>query len=173
MSEKYKIQCKICGREFESSYKHAQICSEECREENKKLHARKQTADRREKNRALMGTRFCTVCGKEFPIKNWNQKVCSKECVLKHRSKTKAINKRKKKEQIVAVAKQKEQKMIPLVKDSVAAQKAGTSYGKHAAVPYLAKQSEEMAKRRRELDAEWEKKRNEKKNVENHDEVLL
>lgn len=173
MSEKYKIKCKICGREFESSYKHATLCSEECRKENKRLHARKQTVDRREKNRALMGTGICVVCGKEFPLKNWNQKVCSKGCILKHKSKTKAINRLKKKEQIVAIAKHKEQKMIPLVKDSVAAQKAGTSYGKYAIKPYLAKQSEEMAKRRRELDAEWEKKRNEKKNVENHDEVLL
>lgn len=159
MSEKYKINCKICGKEFETPYHHASLCSEECRDENKRLHARKQTVDRREKNRALMGTRVCVVCGKEFQIKNWNMKMCSKECILKQKSSTKTINKRKKKEQAVTVQKQKKKKLSQLVQYSLDAEKAGTSYGKYESRSYIAKQSEEMAKRRRELDAEWERKR--------------
>lgn len=168
-----KIRCKICGREFESSCKHAQLCSEECRKENKKIHSKKHADKCKEQNRALMGTRICTVCGKEFSPKNWNQKVCSKECVPENRRKRDAIKKQKKKEEKVKVKNKRRRKIIPLVQDSLKAQEAGMSYGKYAAIPYLAKQSEEMAKRRRELDAEREKKRNEKKNVENHDEVLL
>lgn len=160
-----EVKCKICGKSFTPAHKSTKLCSEECKKESKKLSSKKQTDKRREINRALMGTRFCEVCGKEFPIKNWNMKRCSKECTLEQKRSLDRINKRKKREQAVTVRKQKEQKMIPLVKDSVAAQKECTSYGKYAIKPYLANQSEEMAKRRRELDAEWEKKRNEKKNL--------
>ena len=160
-----EIKCKICGKQFTPAHKNVKLCSDECKKESKRLSAKKQTVDRREKNRALMGTRICEVCGKEFPIKNWNMKRCSKECTLEQKKSTDRINKRKKREQVVTVAKQKKQKQIQLVQDSLEAQKASTSYGKYALKPYLAKQSEEMAKRRRELDAEWERKRNEKKNL--------
>lgn len=175
MSGTHRIKCKICGREFESSYKHATLCSDECRQENKKLHARKQhvqkTAERREKNSTL--TRTCGVCGKEFHSKNWNQIMCSKECVLVHRRKAQSIYKKEKRQEVVKVITRRNRKSIPLVQDSLKAEEAGTTYGKYALIPYLAKQSEEMAKHRRELDAEWEKKRNEKKNGQIHDEVLL
>ena len=168
MSELYKIKCRICGMEFESSHRQARLCSEECRKENKKIVARKQTAkktaERREKNSALMEQKTCVVCGKKFLANNWIQKVCSKECTLEHRRKTQAINKQKKKEDVVKVITRRNRKQIPLVQDSLKAEEAGTTYGKYALIPYLAKQSEEMAKRRRELDAEWERKRNEKKN---------
>lgn len=167
MSDIYTIKCRICGKEFIPANKKTQLCSEECRKENKKLHARKQnaekTAERREKNSAL--TRTCVICGKEFSVKNWNQKMCSKECVLEHRRKAQSIYKKEKREEVVKVITRRNRKQIPLVQMSVEAQqKAGTSYGKYASIPYLEKQSEEMAKRRRELDAEWERKRNEKKN---------
>lgn len=168
MSEIYKIQCRICGREFESSHKHAQLCSEECRKENKKILARKQTAqktaERRERNSSMMEQKTCVVCGRKFLANNWIQKTCSKECTLKHRRTSQAINKQKKKEDVVKVITRRNRKQIPLVQDSLKAEEAGTSYGKYALKPYLEKQSEEMAKRRRELDAEWERKRNEKKN---------
>lgn len=160
-----EVICKICGKSFIPAHKNSKLCSEECKKESRKLSSKKQTAERREINRALMGTRFCEVCGKEFPIKNWNMKRCSKECTREQKRSIDRNNKRKKREQVAAVAKQKKQKQIPLVCDSVKAQKEHTTYGKYAIRPYLAKQSEEMAKRRRELDAEWEKKRNEKKNL--------
>ena len=43
---------------------------------------------------------------------------------------------------------------------SVQAGNAHTTYGKLELQNYLAKQSLEMAKRRRELDLEWERKKN-------------
>lgn len=166
MCELPKIKCRICGKEFAPEHKNTRLCSEECRKENKKLHSRKQTSEktakRREKNSSL--TRVCIVCGKEYPVKNWNQKMCSEKCVIEHRRKAQLIYKKEKRQEVVKVITRRNRKQIPLVQDSVEAEKAGTSYGKYALIPYLAKQSEEMAKRRRELDAEWERKRNEKKN---------
>lgn len=159
MSEKYKITCKICGKEFEASYKRTKLCSAECKKENKKLYARNQAIERKEKNRELMGTKFCVVCGKEFSARNWNQKTCSRKCFKEHARKTDAINKKKKKEEVVKVKNERSRKQIASVQDNQKAQEAGMSYGKYALIPYLAKQSKEMAKRRRELDAEWERKR--------------
>lgn len=164
MTELPKIKCRICGKQFTPSNGNTKLCSEDCKKENKRIIARKYAEKRRKENPALMGTKTCIVCGKEFPVKNWNQKTCSEECILEHRKKSQTSRRQRKKETVVKVKQQRNKKQIPLVLDSIEAEKAGTSYGKYKVIPYIEKQSEEMALHRRELDLLWERKRNEKKN---------
>jgi hypothetical protein len=112
----------------------------------------------RSENRRMLGTKICTVCGKEFAPKNSRQVRCSRTCTIERRTEYKREY-RKTKKQIAEDQKIRNTKVNPIVEVGVQAGKAGTSYGKYESRFYIARQSEEMAKRRRELDAEWERKR--------------
>lgn len=153
-------KCKICGKEFIVTSRTKTICSAECRLENKKLMSRRQMQKRKEENRKLLGTKKCEVCGKEFAPKNSLQVRCSRSCTRKTGTEYKQAYRKITKKEIEEGQKLRAKKEKELVGMSVQAGNAGTSYGKYESQFYLAKQSEEMAKRRRELDAEWERKRN-------------
>lgn len=152
-------KCKICGKEFVVTPRTKTLCSAECRIESKRLSSRKQMQESREANRKRLGTRFCSVCGKEFAPKNGRQVRCSRSCTKKIGTEYKQEYRKVTKKQIADEEKLRKKKEKELVKYSVLAGKEKTSYGKYESQFYIAKQSEEMAKRRRELDAEWERKK--------------
>ena len=152
--------CKICGKEFTPSSKCKTICSDECREKNVKLMFREQARRRREKNREHLGTKFCEVCGKEFVPRTSLMVRCSSACTAKRGIVYKRENRKVKKEKIAVAKKLKVDREAEIDKLTVQAwTEYKTSYGKLEMKNYLAKQSDEMAKRRRELDAEWERKK--------------
>ncbi len=153
-------KCKICGKEFIVTPRMKLICSAECRIENKKIIARRNAQKMREENRRRLGTKQCAVCGKEFSPKNSRQVRCSRNCTKNRSSEYKAEYRKITKKQIADEQKARAKKEKELVRYSVLAGNEKTSYGKYESQFYLAKQSEEMAKRRRELDAEWERKKN-------------
>lgn len=148
--------CKICGKEFIPTQKSRKLCSDECRKISKNMTAKKQQEGRKEKNRELLGTRTCTVCGKEFQPRNSKMIRCSSACTAKRGNDYKALNRKARIEETNA---KKEAKLNDLVERTVEARESGTSYGKLELKPFLAQQSEDMAKRRREMEAEWERKR--------------
>lgn len=152
-------KCKICGKEFIVTPRMKLICSAECRIENKKIIARRNAQKMREENRMRLGTKKCAVCGKEFSPKNSRQVRCSRSCTQKRGTEYKQEYRKITKKQIADEQKRRKQKEKELTGMSVQAGKAGMTYGKLEMQDYLAKQSFEMAKRRRELDAEWERKR--------------
>ena len=115
---------------------------------------------KREENRKQIGMKKCEVCGKEFSPKNRLQVRCSRDCTRDRGAEYKQKHRKITKKQIADEQKAREKKEKELVKYSVLAGNEKTSYGKYESKFYIAKQSEEMAKRRRELDAEWERKRN-------------
>lgn len=152
-------RCNVCGKEFIVTPRMKTLCSAECRLESKRISSRKQMQKKREENRKLLGTRFCTVCGKEFAPKNSLQVRCSRSCTQKRGTEYKQEYRKITKKQIADEQKARAKNEKELVKYSVLAGNEKTSYGKYESRFYLEKQSEEMAKRRRELDAEWERKR--------------
>lgn len=153
-------KCKVCGNEFAVTPKNKTLCSDACRKESDRLSAKKQAEERKAINRKLLGTKFCTVCGKEFAPKNNRQVRCSRVCTRKLGNDYKQEYRKVTKKQIAEEQKLRVKKEKELVEFTVQAWKSGgRSYGKMEMMNYLAKQSEEMAKRRRELDAEWERKR--------------
>jgi endogenous inhibitor of DNA gyrase (YacG/DUF329 family) len=152
-------KCKICGKEFITTPRHQTICSAECRIENNRVNVRNYARKKREERRMELGTRFCTVCGKEFSPKNGNQIRCSRRCTQNRSGEYKAEYRKVTKQQMQAEQKLRAKKEKEIVAMSVQAGKAHTTYGKLEMQNYLAKQSLEMARRRRELDAEWERKR--------------
>lgn len=152
-------KCKICGKEFITTPRHKTICSAECRIENNRVNVRNYTRKKREERRRELGTRFCTVCGKEFSPKNGNQIRCSRRCTQNRSGEYKAEYRKATKQQMQTEQKLREKNGKAIVKMSVQAGKAHTTYGKLEMQNYLAKQSLEMERRRRELDAEWERKR--------------
>ena len=151
------IKCMICGKEFVPTNKSRKLCSDECREENRKKHNKAQQMERKEHTRALLGTRFCEMCGKEFSPRNSLIVTCSVECTKERRRIEYKLGRKEAKEKLREETKKK--KKNQLAKCNKKALDAGTSYGKLELKSYLAKQSEEMAKHRRELDAEWERRR--------------
>ena len=152
-------KCKICGKEFLATPRHKTICSAECKIENNRINVRNHARKIREANRKRLGTKFCTVCGKEFAPKNSNQVRCSRQCTKSRSGEYKAGYKKVTKQQMQAEQKLRARNEKEIVKMSVQAGKAHTTYGKLEMQNYLAKQSLEMERRRRELDAEWERKR--------------
>ena len=85
---------------------------------------------------------------------------CSPACTAKRASVYASENKRLKKVLVAEDKKAKKNREKELVEFTVQAWKEGRmSYGKHEMQNYLSKQSDEMARRRRELDLEWERKR--------------
>ena len=153
-------KCKVCGKEFIVTPRMKTLCSAECRLESKRISSRKQMQKKREENRKLLGTRKCEVCGKEFAPKNSRQVRCSRSCTRRIGTEYKQAYRKVTKKQIADAQKLSEKKANELVEFSVLAYKGGRSYGKMEMMNYLAKQSEDMAKRRRELDAGWERKKN-------------
>ena len=153
-------KCNVCGKEFIVTPRMKTLCSVECRLESKRISSRKQLEKKKEENRKLLGTRKCSVCGKEFAPKNSRQVRCSRSCTRKKGTEYKQEYRAITKKQIADEKKARVQKEKELVKYSVLAGKEKTSYGKYESKFYLAKQSEEMANRRRELYDEWERKRN-------------
>lgn len=149
-------RCKICGNIVPAGMR--TLCSEECRQQSKRLNSCRHQRKIRSENRMVLGMKICTVCGKEFSPKNSRQVRCSRTCTKEGRTDYKRKYRMTKK-QMAEEQKRRDTKANPIVKFGVQAGKAGTSYGKYESQFYLAKQSEEMAKRRRELDAEWERKR--------------
>jgi hypothetical protein len=152
-------KCNVCGKEFIVTPRMKTLCSAECRLESKRISSRKQLQKKKEEKRKLLGTRKCTVCGKEFAPKNSRQVRCSRACTREKSTEYKQEYRRVTKKQIAEEQKLREKKVNELVGMSVQAGNAHTTYGKLEMQNYLAKQSLEMAKRRRELDAEWERKR--------------
>lgn len=154
------IKCKICGKEFTTNIKTKRICSPACKIENNRINVRNHAKKLREKRRLELGIRKCTVCGKEFSPRNGRQVRCTPNCTKSRRGEYKAEYRKVTKQQMQAEQKLRERNGKAIVAMSVQAGNAHTTYGKLELQDYLAKQSLEMAKRRRELDAEWERKRN-------------
>ena len=154
-----KKVCKMCGKKFNVSKNHRTLCSDECRKFGIKQSSEKQAKERREANRLLLGTRFCEVCGKEFQPRTRLMVRCSEECTKKRGTIYKRENTKKNRDKVAEEKRRKKNSVAE--RDEIMRQgmKAGRSYGKQQLVSYLANQSDEMAKRRRELDAEWERKR--------------
>lgn len=152
-------KCRVCGKEFIVTPRMKVLCSAECRLESKRIRSRNQMQKKSAENRQQLGMRKCEVCGKEFAPKNSRQVRCSRSCTRRIGNEYKQAYRKVTKKQIADAQKQSEKKANELVEFTVLAYKGGRSYGKLEMMDYLAKQSEEMAKRRRELDAEWERKR--------------
>lgn len=153
------MKCRICGKEFTPSKESRTLCSDECRREAKRMNANEYRVRRIAQNRKRLGTRFCTVCGKEFVPKTSQQVRCSPECTRMRATEYKRENVRNNKQRIAEAQKTKKSKEKELLEFNYQAMKAKRTYGKHELKFYLEKQSEEMARRRRELEAEWERKR--------------
>lgn len=153
------MECKICGKEFTPSKESKTICSDECRKIGKRINVKRYTQKKSNERQMMLGIRFCEVCGKEFHPRNSRMVRCSNACTASRGSVYKRENRKLKKELIAEDKKQRKSREAELAQFTVQAWKEGRSYGKHEMQNHLAKQSEEMAKRRRELDAEWERKR--------------
>ena len=153
------IKCKICGKEFEQTNKSRVLCSDECRMMNKRVMASDYAKKVRDERRERLGTRTCEVCGKEFIPRNSIMVRCSSACTEKRLRVYANENKRLKREQVAEDKKLKKNREKELLDFNLEALHCGKSYGKHEMTFYLAKQSDEMARRRRELDLEWERKR--------------
>lgn len=153
------MKCKICGKEFTPSKESRVLCSDECRKESQRVALRRQQEKRRAKARELLGTRFCEVCGKEFVPRTRMMVRCSPACTAQLGNIYKQGSRKAKRERITEGKKRRKNKHDQIAEFTVNAWKEGRSYGKQEMQGYLAKQSEEMAQRRKELDAEWERKR--------------
>lgn len=154
------IKCKICGKKFTTNNKTKKICSPACKIENNRINVRIHAQKKREEKRKALGTRKCTVCGKEFSPRNGRQVRCTPKCTKSRSGEYKAEYRKITKQQMSYEQKLREQNGKEIIAMSVKAGNAHTTYGKLELQDYLAKQSLEMAKRRRELDLEWERKRN-------------
>ena len=152
-------KCKICGKEFIATPRHKIICSAECKIENNRINVRNYAQRKRAERRMELGTKKCAVCGKEFSPRNSNQVRCSRKCTKSRSGEYKAEYRKITKKQMQTEQKLRERNGKEIIEMSVQAGKAHTTYGKLEMQNYLAKQSLEMARRRRELDAEWERKR--------------
>ena len=156
MDENIKI-CTMCGRGFVPAHNNAKLCSDECRAKSAKLIAFKQNEKRKEENRRKLGVRTCKICGTEFVPKNPQMVMCSRDC---HRRKRNADRRSPKREvKRVYVVKKKPDKNEKLVQKAVLALESGMSYGKAELQTYLEKQSIEMAIRRRQMQDEWERRK--------------
>ena len=153
-------KCKICGKEFLATVTTKTICSVECKVINNRLNNKMHMQKKREEKRKELGTKKCPVCGKEFVPRNDQHKRCSQECTQKIHNDYKREYIRVTKKQLAEEKKMREKNGKELVKMSVEAGNAHTTYGKLELQNYLLKQSFDMERRRRELDAEWERKRN-------------
>lgn len=71
-----KIKCAHCGKEFESTAKHAMYCSQKCYRVvyNARLRAK------RAQNKRDSYILTCQCCGKEFNAKKKITKFCSESC---------------------------------------------------------------------------------------------
>jgi hypothetical protein len=152
-------KCNVCGKEFIVTPRMKTLCSAECRLEGKRISSRKQMQKKSEERRKLLGTKKCEVCGKEFAPKNSLQVRCSRSCTKKIGTEYKRAYRKITKKEIADAQKARANKEKELTGMSVQAGNAHTTYGKLEMQKYLAKQSLEMERRRRELDAEWERKR--------------
>lgn len=157
------MKCKICGKEFTPTSDCRTICSDECRKENKRLSARQYQKQKSQQHQLMLGTRTCEVCGKDFHPRTRLMVRCSPACTAKLGTLFKQESRKTKKEQMTIERKLRRDREAEIAELTVQGWKEGKrSYGKQEMQSYLAKQSDEMAKRRRELDAEWEKKKRER-----------
>ena len=152
-------KCKICGKEFALSKECRTICSDECRIQDRRLNAKEYSARKRKESRSLVKMKSCEVCGKEFMPRTSLQVRCSKTCTATLGNQYKWENCKKRKAELAEGKKRKKSKEKELVEFNLKALEAGRTYGKHELQSFLEKQSIEMAKRRRELEIEWERKR--------------
>ena len=74
---KYSKKCEVCGKEFETEYKHQKYCCEICKR-------------KRDYQRHLVGERIfvCRFCGKEFKSKK-KCAYCSTQCRGRYRRNSK------------------------------------------------------------------------------------
>lgn len=153
------MKCKICGKEFAPSNGSRTICSDECRKQGRRLNAKEYAERKRKERRSQIKMKTCEVCGKEFMPRTSLQVRCSKSCTVMLGNQYKRDNCKKRKEELAESKKRKKSKAEELVEFNTQALAAGKTYGKHELQPFLEKQSIEMAKRRREMEIEWERKR--------------
>lgn len=92
-------QFAVCGKTFETKWKHQRYCSKKCHDEYRCQQARKQTEEKKipvdppselQKliNRKVAATEgkldgyqaFCHICGKDFEPAFPKEKYCSDEC---------------------------------------------------------------------------------------------
>ena len=166
MDDVIKI-CKICGKGFSPVHHNSTLCSDECRAKSARQIAIQQGAKRRERTRERLGTRFCKVCGKEFAPKHSQMVMCSKNC-NKNKNRINANKRRRTKEakvQKAIVISKRIEKNEKLVREAVQAKEAGLSYGKAEMKRYLEKQSIEMAIRRKQMQEEWERRKQDELHV--------
>jgi len=154
------MKCKICGKEFTPSKESRTICSDVCRVISKRASVMRYSKKKSQEKQLMLGTRCCEVCGKEFHPRTSLMVRCSPECTAKLGSLYTLENKKLRRKLAVEKKNLKKGKEAELVEFTAQAWQEGRrSYGKHEMQGYLEQQSLEMAKRRRELDAEWERKR--------------
>ena len=123
------------------------------------MNAKEYSARKRKESRSLVKMKSCEVCGKEFMPRTSLQVRCSKTCTATLGNQYKWENCKKRKAELAEGKKRKKSKEKELVEFNTQALAAGKTYGKHELQSFLEKQSIEMAKRRREMEIEWERKR--------------
>lgn len=146
-------KCKICGKEFVVSSKNKRVCSDECRRVNKNLTSKRFAMKQAEEKRKTPKISYCENCGKAFSPKNSRHLRCTPNC-----GEDVAVEEVKKltpREQ----EKLRKKKLKELIDFNETALRGGRSYGKLEMQSYLAKQSEEMARHRRELEAEFKRRK--------------
>jgi len=76
--------CSACGKDFEPSYRHRKVCSDECKAVNAKKQNEIQVAKKKKQSLAKERTakkETCKICKKKFIPKKSDQITClSKEC---------------------------------------------------------------------------------------------
>ena len=155
-------KCKICGKEFTVTNDNRTICSDECRKENKKIFAKEYQKRKSREHQQMLGIRKCDVCGKEFHPRTRLMVRCSPACTAKLGSLFKEESRKAQKERMTIERKLRRDREAEIARLPVPGWQEGKrSYGKQVMQDYLSKQSDEMARRRRELDAEWERRKRE------------
>lgn len=89
----YTKACKVCGKEFQTTYPNKVICSDECRTQlNRQLCSRWYRSHKDESK----NIKICPVCGKEFKAQRVTAVCCCSKCTRKYYTMTHPPKKRKK-----------------------------------------------------------------------------
>lgn len=71
-----KVECPICGKEFERKHNSQKYCSKDCAVSAKK----QQDKQYYERNKEQLKKVVCSWCGRAFITPNARRKYCSDEC---------------------------------------------------------------------------------------------
>lgn len=78
-----KVICVVCGKEFESIKSTKKYCSDNCRNEARRIKYAEQQVLKEKKPPKQMGEKQCLICGKVFRPKTpaANQRQCCYDCM--------------------------------------------------------------------------------------------